>query len=131
RRATRCACRAAPRHRRSHRPRRRRGPQDRGARSLCRLPPTRPAFAVKRSVEYRERRTDAPLAAVLIGYFRLDIFLRRAVIERLYQLAIALGYEAPPHLLRAGEFAVIRVEFLVENDEAPNLRPRHQFLARQ
>ena len=50
---------------------------------------------------------------------------RRAVVERLDQRRVALGDEAAAHLLRARQLAVIGIEFLVQDQEALDLRAAH------
>src|ERR1700722_6252445 len=41
---------------------------------------------------------------------------------------VALGNEAAAHLLGAGQLAVVRVELLVQDQKAPDLRARHHLL---
>ena len=51
----------------------------------------------------------------------------RTGIKRRDQRRIALGNEAAAHLLRAGDFAVVGVELLVQDQEAADLRAGHAF----
>src|SRR3954468_17839572 len=76
------------------------------------------------------RRDDA-LAAVLERDLGGDVGLARSVVERLDQRGVALGDEAASHFLRTGQFAVVGVQFLVQNEEALDLRPAHAGLRRQ
>ena len=62
------------------------------------------------------------LAAVLERHLGRDVGLVRAVVERLDQRRVALGDEAAADLLRAGQLAVVGVELLVQDEEAPDLR---------
>ena len=50
----------------------------------------------------------------------------RAVVERVDQRRVALGDEAAAHLARARQLAVVGVELLVQDQEAPDLRARHR-----
>ncbi len=52
--------------------------------------------------------------------------LLRAVVEPFDQRRVALGDEAAPHFLRARQFAVVGVEFLVQDQEALDLRAGHR-----
>src|SRR3954468_17134287 len=76
------------------------------------------------------RRDDA-LAAVLERDLGGDVGLARSIVERLDQRGVALGDEAASHFLRTGQFAVVSVQFLVQNEEALDLRPAHAGLRRQ
>src|SRR6266849_3027074 len=76
----------------------------------------------------RHAGADHALAAVLEGDLGGNVGLLRAVVERLDERRIALGDEAAPHLLGTGQLAVIRVELLVQHQEAPDLRPGHDLL---
>src|SRR3954449_10704944 len=75
------------------------------------------------------RRDDA-LAAVLECDLGGDVGLARSIVERLDQRGVALGDEAASHFLRTGQFAVVSVQFLVQNEEALDLRPAHAGLRR-
>src|SRR6185312_11063765 len=66
-------------------------------------------------------RLDRALAAVLEGHFGRDVGFLGAVIERRHQRPVALGDEAAAHLLGAGEFAVVGVELLVQDEETLDL----------
>ena len=67
-------------------------------------------------------RREIALAAVLEGDLGRDGGLGRAAVERIDQRRIALGDEAAAHLLGARQLAVVGVELLVQNEEAPDLR---------
>ena len=54
-----------------------------------------------------------------------------AVVERRDQRRVALGDERAAHLLRAGQLAVVGIELLVQDQEAPDLRGRHLRLVGQ
>src|SRR6266496_2112228 len=71
------------------------------------------------------------LAAVLERHLGGNVGLARTVIERRDQRRITLGDETAAHLLGARDFAVVGVEFLMQNEKTPNLRPRHGLLLRQ
>src|SRR3954469_17671541 len=66
----------------------------------------------------RHPRGDHAFPAVLERDLGGDVRLRRPVVERLHERRVALGDEAAAHLLGAGEFAVVGVEFLVEDQES-------------
>ncbi len=51
--------------------------------------------------------------------------LLRAVVERRDQRRVAVGDDGAAHLLRARQLAVVGVELLVQDQEAPDLRGRH------
>ena len=55
----------------------------------------------------------------------------RTVIERRDQWSIALGDEPAANFLRAGQFAIVCVEFLMQNEKAANLRARHHLFLRE
>src|SRR5215469_7518247 len=71
------------------------------------------------------------LAAVLERHLGGNVGLARTVIERRDQRRITLGDETAADLLGARDFAVVGVEFFMQNEKAPNLRPRHGALLRQ
>jgi len=64
---------------------------------------------------------DRSGASILELHLRLDLAMAGARIQGAHQLRIALGDEAAPHLARAGQFAVVRVELLVQHEEAADL----------
>src|SRR5450759_3101390 len=70
-------------------------------------------------------RADRPFAAVLERHLGRDIGFLGAVIERLDQRAVTIGDEAAADLLGAREFAVVGVAFIVQDEEALDLRARH------
>ena len=72
---------------------------------------------------------EPALAAVLEGDLGRDRGLLGAVVEAFDQRRVALGDEAAAHLLGAGEFAVVGVELLGQDEEAPDLRAGHRGLA--
>ena len=76
-------------------------------------------------------RRDGALAAVLEGDLGGDVGLLRAVVERWIRGCVALGDEAAADLLRARQFAVVGVELLVQDEEAPDLRAAHARLGGQ
>src|SRR5215468_1245741 len=71
------------------------------------------------------------LAAVLERYLGGNVGLARAVVERRDQRRITFRDETTAHLLGARDFAVVGIEFLMQNEKASNLRPRHGLLLRQ
>ena len=71
---------------------------------------------------------ELALAAVLIGDLGGYRGLGGAVVEALDQRRVALGDEAAADFLRARQFAVVGVEFLGQDEEAPDLRARHRRL---
>jgi hypothetical protein len=71
------------------------------------------------------------LAAVLEGDLGLDAARRIAGIERLHQRLVSLGNDPPAHLARAGQFAVIGIELLVQDQEPADLRRRQGRLGRE
>ena len=68
---------------------------------------------------------DDALAAVLERHLGGDVALLGAVVERLDERPVAIGDEGAAHLLRARQLAVVGVELLVQDQEAPDLRGRH------
>src|SRR5262250_802688 len=64
------------------------------------------------------------LAAILERYLGGNIGLARAVIERRDQRRITFRDETTAHLLGAGDFAVVGIEFFMQDEKASNLRPR-------
>src|SRR5215467_2452253 len=71
------------------------------------------------------------LATVLERYLGGNVGLARAVVERRDQRRITFRDETTAHLLGARDFAVVGIEFLMQNEKASNLRPRHCLLLRQ
>ena len=71
------------------------------------------------------------LAAVLESDLGLDAARRIAGIERLHQRLVSLRDDPPAHLARAGQFAVIGVELLVQDQEPADLRRRQGGLGRE
>src|SRR5262245_6143330 len=71
------------------------------------------------------------LATVLERYLGGNVGLARAVVERRDQRRITFRDETTAHLLGARDFAVVGIEFLMQNEKASNLRPRHGLLLRQ
>src|SRR5689334_13508201 len=76
-------------------------------------------------------RLEHALAAVLEGDLGRDIDLLRTVIKRANQRLIAISDEAAPHFQRASQLAVVSVQFLMENQKAPDLRARHHLFLDQ
>ena len=73
----------------------------------------------------RDRRGQGRLAAVLIGDLGGELDLRLAAVERVDDGGVFLGDKAAPDLARAGDLVVVGVEFLVEQQKAPDAaRPR-------
>src|ERR1700730_774155 len=70
----------------------------------------------------RNAGVDHAFASVLECNFRRNRCLRRAVIERTHERRIALADQATPHLHGAGQFAIVGVELLGQDQEAPDLR---------
>src|SRR5262245_37872338 len=71
------------------------------------------------------------LAAVLERHLGGNVGLACTAIERRDQRRITLGDETAADLLRARDLAVVGVEFFMQNEKTPNLRPRHGLLLRQ
>src|SRR5438552_1137905 len=74
---------------------------------------------------------ERSLASVLEGHLRRDLCALAAGIERVDQRLEPLADEAPAHLARARELAVIGVELLVQDQETMDLRARERRLLRQ
>src|SRR6516165_6274090 len=75
-------------------------------------------------VANRNAGVDDPLTAVFERDFRCDHGLGRAVIERAHKWRVAIPNQAAAHLHGAGQFAVVGVKFLGQNQEPPDLRAR-------
>ena len=86
---------------------------------------------VWRQVDDPTRCRELAFAAVFVGDLGRDRRLARAVVETVDERSVALGDERAPHLLRAGQFAVVRVELLGQDEESPDLRARHGRLLAQ
>src|SRR5262249_49226126 len=71
------------------------------------------------------------LAAVLERHLGGNVGLARPAVERCDQRRITLGDETAADLLRARDLAVVGVEFFMQNEKTPNLRPGHGLLLRQ
>src|SRR6266436_4275589 len=82
-------------------------------------------------VPNRDARRKRALAAVLEGDLGGDVGQFRAVIERADQRAVALRDQPAPYFHGPGEFAVVGVEFLVQHQEALDLRARHHLFVDQ
>src|SRR6266581_6048750 len=108
-----------------------RGEGNRRRRGSCGLLQVAGRRRVDLHVADRDARADHALAAVLEGHRGGNVGLLRAVVERLDQRGIPLADEAAPHFLGTGELAVIRIELLVQHQEAPDLRPGHDCLPDQ
>src|SRR6267142_3697584 len=67
---------------------------------------------------------DPALAAILKSDLGGNVGFMRAVVERGDQWCIALRNEPAAYLLRAGQFAIVRIKLLVQNEKAANLRAR-------
>src|SRR5580765_234476 len=65
---------------------------------------------------------DHPGAPVLETHLRLDVAVRAAGIQGVDQRAVLLADVAPAHLARTRQLAVVGVELLVKDEEAPDLR---------
>src|SRR6516225_7452912 len=65
---------------------------------------------------------DDSRSTVLELHLRLDVLHAPAVVERADQHRVLLRDEAAPDLARAGELVVIRVELLVQDQKAMDLR---------
>src|SRR5881394_2859717 len=74
---------------------------------------------------------ERSLASVLEGHLCRDLCALAAGIECVDERPEPLGDEAPTHLARAGELAVIGVELLVQDQEAMDLRACERRLLRQ
>ena len=85
---------------------------------------------LQRSPNLDARREHA-FAAVFERDLGRDVGFARAVVERLDQRGVAIGDEAASNLLRAGDFAVVGVELLRQDQEAPDLRAGHRLLLGQ
>src|SRR5690606_35362936 len=72
-----------------------------------------------------ESGRDGAGLAVLEAHLGLDEAVVAAVVQGVEQHTVLLGDEAPAHLARAGELAVVRIELLVQDEEAMDLRGRH------
>ena len=68
-------------------------------------------------------------ASVLVGDLSLHVDVLRAGVEPLDERRVLLADEPAPHLARAGDLLVVRVQLLVEEEELPDLRPRQLPLA--
>src|SRR5271167_1529570 len=66
----------------------------------------------------RDRGVERRLATVLVGDLGGEIHLARTAVKRLDHGSVFLGDKAAPDLARAGDFVVVRVELLVEQQEA-------------
>src|SRR5262249_7719714 len=86
----------------------------------CSLP-VRGYFRWRRHVPYLDARRNGAAASVFERALGRNSGLRRAVVERRHQRRVAFRHEAAPHLLGAGEFAVVGIELLGQHEEAPNL----------
>src|SRR3990172_3808292 len=86
------------------------GPASRGSRERLR-------------VDDLQRRGDRAGATVLELHLRLDVAVALAAVERVDRHLVPLGDEAPAHLPRPGDLAVVGVELLVQDEEAVDLRP--------
>src|SRR5690606_35302257 len=65
---------------------------------------------------------EGPGAPVLVAHLRLYVNRIAPRIERLHERSVLLADEPAPHLPRAGELAVVGVEFLVQDEEPVDLR---------
>src|SRR5262249_55006857 len=72
----------------------------------------------------RDSGIDDALTAVFERDFRCDRGLGRAVIERAHERRVTLPNQAAAHLHGAGQFAIVGLKFLGQNQEAPDLRTR-------
>src|SRR5437763_13239345 len=82
-----------------------------------------------RNIADFEARGKNAFAAILERHLGRDIGLLGAAIERRDQRSVTFRDEAPSYFLSAGDLSVIRVELLVQDEEAPDLRARHRRLA--
>src|SRR5260370_40517808 len=81
-----------------------------------------------RNVANLGARGKHALATVLERHLGRDVGLARTAVERRDQRRVAFGNEAAADLLRARDFPIIGVEFLVQDEKAPNLRTCHALL---
>src|SRR5690606_11461991 len=77
------------------------------------------------SVDDLEVRRHGAGPAVLEAHLGLDETVVAAVVQGLHQRAVLLGDEAPAHLARAGELAVVGIQLLVQDEESVDLGCRH------
>ncbi len=78
-----------------------------------------------------QRGAHAARAPVLELHLRLDELLGAARVERIDQHAVLVGDEAAADLVGAREFAVVRVQLLVQHQEAGDLAAREQAVGRE
>ena len=74
---------------------------------------------------------DAAHAAVLELHLGFDELRILAAVQRIDQHAVLLADEGAPHLAGAGQFVVVGVQLLVQDQEAADLRSRQARVARQ
>src|SRR5450755_1568523 len=70
-------------------------------------------------------------APILEPHQRLDVLLGLARVERVDKHGILLADKAAPHLARAGQLIVVRIEFLVQDEEPMDLRIGERPFARK
>src|SRR5215469_10727212 len=74
----------------------------------------------------RDIGLERPLAPVLVGDFGRQLDLLRAAVEPLDHSSVFLGDETAPDLAGAGNLVVVRIELLVEQQEAADARRNRQ-----
>src|SRR5687767_4080846 len=79
-------------------------------------------------LEVRRESTRAP---VFVAHARFDMDALLVVVQGLDQRPVLLADEAPPDLARAGELLVVRVQLLVQDQEAVDLGVGELGLARE
>src|SRR2546426_2043693 len=67
-----------------------------------------------------DTRLESGLATVLVGDGRGQLDLVLARVERVDHRSVFLGDEAPPHLARACDLGIVRLQVLGEEQEAPD-----------
>src|SRR5436190_22727138 len=91
----------------------------RAARASCRLLQHGGGGHGRNIADFDARGKNA-FVAVFERHLGRDIGLLGTPIERRDQRSIPLRDEAPSHFLSAGDLSVIRIELLVQDEEAPD-----------
>src|SRR5438132_10267114 len=84
-----------------------------------------------RDVDDPQVRVHYPGSAVLELDLRLDVLRGLAGVESVDQYRVLLRDEIAPHLARACQLVVVRIELLVQDQKAPNLRIRERAFLRE
>jgi len=68
---------------------------------------------------------EYPSTPVLKDDLGLDRDLVIGAVECFHEVSVFLGHKVTPYLTGPGQLPIIRIEFLGQNEEAPDLRPGH------